>query len=197
MVDSWENWDSWWCGWSTVRKIGLLGGADGRQLGNWDSGWCGWSTVRKIGILGSADGRQSGKLGCITTCVLHTFSISGEISPLLVFSSNYTPPIQHIYNSGEISPLFCNSGEISPLFTLLQCSIIAIVGKFPHYCCFPQITLLQFNILATMAKLTCKTNLTTKKAKFRRLLLFQQKFLRKSMALMLNNVTIWFFDGSW
>ena len=62
MVDSKENWDSGWCGWSTARKIGILGGADGRQLENWDSGWCGWSTIRKIGILGGADGRQLGKL---------------------------------------------------------------------------------------------------------------------------------------
>ena len=30
---------------------------------NGDSGWCGWSTVRKIGILGGADGRLLEKLG--------------------------------------------------------------------------------------------------------------------------------------
>ena len=32
MVDNQKNWDSGWCGWSTIRKIGILDGADGQQL---------------------------------------------------------------------------------------------------------------------------------------------------------------------
>ena len=62
MVDSKENWNSGWCGWSTIGKLGfwLVRMVDNQK--NRDSGWCGWSTVRKIGILGGADGRQLGKL---------------------------------------------------------------------------------------------------------------------------------------